>query len=120
MAKKILVIDDDQLNVKLVKARLESAQYEVITAFDGDEGLVKVQKDKPDLIILDVEMPKMNGYTFLLELKKLGDLSKTPVVVLTAHGENEPIFTLKGARGYLIKPINFDILFGKLTSLLGS
>ncbi len=120
MAKKILIIDDDQLNVKLVKARLETNGYEVVTAGDGAEGLQKVVKDKPDLIILDVQMPSMNGYTFMLEFRKLPDFTRVPVVVLTAHEEMQPIFSLKGVRGYLVKPIKFELLFEKLNTLLGA
>ena len=118
MAKKILVIDDDQLNIKLVKSRLESNGYLVITAMDGEEGLQKVLNDKPDLIILDVQMPKMNGYTFMLEFRKLSEFTAIPVIVLTAHEEMQPIFTLKGVRGYLVKPIKFELLFEKLNALL--
>ena len=119
MGKKILVIDDDQLNVQLVKSRLEASHYEVITAYDGEEGLMKVQTEGPDLIILDVQMPKMNGYTFMIELKKSEINNKTPVIVLTAHEEMQPIFTLKGVRGYLVKPIKFEQLFEKMEALLG-
>ncbi len=119
MPQKILIIDDDLLNVKLLKTRLESNHYEVITAANGEEGLQKVVKEKPDAIILDVQMPKMNGYTFMLEFRKLGDVSMIPVIVLTAHGEMQPIFTLKGVRGYIVKPIQFELLFEKLNSLLG-
>ena len=119
MAKKILVIDDDQLNVKLLKLRLESSQYEVVTAYDGKEGLSKVSREKPDLIILDVQVPKVNGYTFMLEFKRMEEFSRVPVIVLTAHEEMQPIFTLKGVRGYLVKPIKFEMLFEKLDALLG-
>ena len=119
MGKKILVVDDDQLNVKLVQTRLESNNFEVITAFDGEEGLSKIEKEKPDLIILDVQMPKMNGYTFMLEFKKMEEFNRVPVIVLTAHEEMQPIFTLKGVRGYLVKPIKFEQLFEKLDALLG-
>ena len=115
MAKKILVVDDDQINVKLVKARLETANFEVLTAFDGDVGLEKVRTEKPDLIILDVQMPRMNGYTFMIELKKIESAKGVPVIVLTAHETMQPIFTLKGVKGYLVKPLNFDQLFEKIT-----
>ena len=119
MAKKILVIDDDQLNVKLVQSRLEASDYVVVSALDGDEGLQLIEKERPDLIILDVKMPKMNGYTFMLEFRKLEGFNRIPVIVLTAHEEMQPIFTLKGVRGYLVKPIKFEQLFEKLDALLG-
>ena len=117
--KKILIIDDDRMNTLLVQSRLQSSQYEVIYASDGVSGLEKVKSEKPDLIILDVEMPRMNGYTFMNEFKKM-DLSQTiPVVVLTSHSENQPIFGLKGVRGYLIKPIDMTVLEEKLKQCLG-
>jgi CheY-like chemotaxis protein len=119
MPKKILVIDDDELNLKLVKSRLEASGYEVSTANDGDVGVQKLLKEKADLIILDVQMPRMNGYTFMLEFRKYPEVANTPVIVLTAHEEMQPIFTLKGVRGYLVKPIKFELLFEKLNALLG-
>jgi len=108
MAKKILVVDDNQFNVQLVQARLEQKNYEVITAFDGQEGLEKARSEKPDLILLDVQMPEMNGYTFMVELEKIDGLGEMPVIVLTAHQEMQPIFERKGVKGYFIKPLNFD------------
>jgi CheY-like chemotaxis protein len=119
MAKKILLIDDDKLNITLTQTRLESKGYEVAAAYNGEEGLLAVEEFLPDLIILDVEMPVMNGYTFLNTLKKKEkEYSSIPVLVLTAHDEMQPIFQLKGVRGYLIKPINFDLLFEKISEQL--
>ena len=120
MPKKILVIDDDETSIKFLQTRLEQNKYEVITAHDGVSGLQKVLQENPDLIILDVEMPKMNGYTFMLEFKKLAELSLVPVIVLTAHEEMQPIFVLKGVRGYLVKPVKFEDLLEKLTVLFTS
>ena len=111
MPKKILVIDDDALNVKLVTGRLQKEGYEVIAAFDGDVGLEKVKEENPDFIILDVEMPRMSGYSFMLELKKMESCNSIPVVALTAHEDMQPIFELKGVKGYLIKPVDFEKLF---------
>ena len=110
MAKKILVIDDDRTNVKLVQSRLEKEGFFVITAFDGDVGLQKAKLSPPHVIILDVEMPEMNGYTFLLELQKIKELRKLPIIVLTAHGEMEPIFKKHLVKGYFIKPGDFNQL----------
>ena len=110
MTKKILVIDDDRTNVKLVQNRLEKEGYFVITAFDGEVGLQKVKLSPPDVIILDVEMPEMNGYTFLLELQKIKELSQLPVIILTSHKEVEPIFKMNRVKGFLIKPGDFKKL----------
>ena len=120
MGKKILVIDDNQFNVQLVQARLEQKQYEVAAAFSGQEGLEKVKSEKPDLILLDVQMPEMNGYTFMMELDKIQESREIPVIVLTAHQEMQPIFQRKGVKGYLIKPLNFDDLNKLIEECLGN
>ena len=70
--------------------------------------LEKALAETPDLILLDVQMPEMNGYTFMLELEKIKECVNIPVIVLTAHQEMQPIFERKGVKGYLIKPLNFD------------
>jgi len=113
MAYKILIIDDDQVTIKIMKARLEKEGYESLVALDGDVGLEKVKSDTPQLILLDVEMPRLNGYTFMIELKKIEDKisKKIPVIILTSHEEMQPVFELKGVKGYLMKPVDFEKLF---------
>lgn len=114
MAYKILCIDDDQVNIKILQKRLEEKGYEVMLALDGEMGLQRAKETKPDLIILDVEMPTMDGYQFMMQRNKKPELITTPVIVLTAHEEMQPIFELKGVKDYLVKPINFELLFEKL------
>lgn len=119
MSKKILIIDDDQVNVQLVRSRLEQNGYSVISALDGAVGLEMVDAEKPDLVILDVEMPGMNGYTFMTQLRKRGGIAPLPpVIVLTAHETMQPIFTLKGVRGYMVKPLKIDELLRKIEECL--
>lgn len=121
MAKKILVIDDNETNVALVQARLEKKEYDVVVAYDGDTGLDVMEKEMPDLILLDVQMPIMSGYEFMVEKEKKDDPFKSiPVIILTAHDEMQPIFQRRGVEGYLIKPINFDALYQKMNECLGS
>ena len=117
MSYKILLVDDDQINTKIVQKRLEEKGYTVILALDGEAGLQRAKSEKPDLIILDVEMPKMDGYQFMMQRNKEPDLVGTPVIILTAHEEMQPIFSLKGVKNYLVKPINFDVLFKKLEEI---
>ena len=114
MAYKILCVDDDQINIKVMQKRLEEKGYEVLIALDGEAGLQRAVSDQPHLIILDVEMPKMDGYQFMMQRNKNKALVNTPVIVLTAHEEMQPIFEMKGVKDYLVKPINFDILFEKM------
>ncbi|MFA5060017.1 MAG: response regulator [Candidatus Omnitrophota bacterium] len=108
MSKKVLVVDDDPVVLKLVKSRLEANQYEVTTASDGDEGLQKLKTQKPDLIILDVEMPRMDGYTFVVELKKHDDLKNIPIIILTAKEHLKDLFKLEGIRDYIVKPFKAE------------
>ena len=114
MGKTILVVDDDAVSRELVKRRLEENGYQMMTAQDGTEALEAVQKTRPDLLLLDIQMPKMNGYSFITELRKWeGESaapSNIPVIVLTAHDKMEPIFKRHGARGYILKPLDMDNL----------
>jgi len=119
MPSKILLIDDDQVNVKLVETQLTKEGFNVVVAAEGEEGLAKAKDEQPDLIILDVEMPNMNGYTFLTELKKT-EQKGIPVIVLTAHEENQPIFKLKGVKDYIVKPVEVDDLIFKIKALTDS
>ncbi|MCK5450813.1 MAG: response regulator [Candidatus Omnitrophica bacterium] len=106
--KKILVIDDEPLIVKLVKSRLEGQNYEVVTAVNGYDGLEKVHQENPDLIIADIMMPKMDGYTFVRELRK--EQNKTPVIILTAKSGMVDLFEEEGVSDYVQKPFETEDL----------
>lgn len=114
MAIKILIIDDEPDFVEMTKMRLESADYEVTTAFDGSSGLYAAQRDSPDLILLDVMMPGVDGFEVLRELRKNSATRSVPVVMLTAKGETKWIFKAQalGATDYLIKPCESEDLLG--------
>lgn len=84
---KILLVDDDPDFVTATRVVLESKPYEVIVAYDGDEGLKKAKEDRPDLIILDVIMPMKDGFMVCQQLKKDPQLSSIPVLMLTAFSE---------------------------------
>ena len=109
MAHKILLIDDDKGIVEVIKNVLSGQNYEIVTAFDGKEGLEKVQNEDPDLIVLDIRMPSMNGYEFMRTLRTERNSSgkpMVPVIVLTAKEKMEEVFKLEGAKGYLVKPVD--------------
>ena len=110
MGKKILVIDDDPALTRMVDSYFTSHGYEVIVAFDGDEGLEKIKADVPDLIILDVQMPKMNGYTFVHEMKKIPQSENIPIIVLTAKQGMAEIFKVEGVKDYITKPFAMEKL----------
>ncbi|MBZ0167563.1 MAG: response regulator, partial [Candidatus Omnitrophica bacterium] len=110
MAHKILVIDDERVSLSLVKFGLAANQYDVSTAEDGDVGLEMVKSVKPDLIVLDIGMPKLNGYEFMQELKALEGHERTPVIILTANETMEDVFKLEGSQEYIVKPVDISTL----------
>ena len=117
---KIVVIDDERDMVQLLRIELETEGYVVSAAFDGKSGLELIQKVKPDLVLLDVMMPEMNGYE-VLELLKQDPLTKAiPVVMLTAKGlENEIQKGLDlGADEYVSKPFHPGLLIKRIQTLL--
>lgn len=118
--KKILVVDDEGELVKGLQIRLEASGFEVIAAFDGQEGLEKARDEKPDLILLDVMMPKMNGYQVCRELKNDENTKNIVVIMLTAKGQESDKFWGKevGANDYVIKPFESSELMEKIKELL--
>jgi len=122
---KILLIDDDPDFVESTKIVLESKPYEVVVAYEGEEGLRKAEEEKPDLIILDVIMPVKDGFTAAEQLKKDPQLSKIPVVMLTAFAEKGGETTIPTSRGftleaedYIDKPVSPEELLKRVERLL--
>jgi DNA-binding response OmpR family regulator len=105
--KKILAVDDHVHIVRLIQVNLER-DFHVITAADGEEGLVKAREERPDLILLDVVMPKKDGFTMLTELKEDPALRSIPVIMLTVKVQNQDIVRglHEGALYYLPKPFH--------------
>lgn len=117
---KILIIDDEIELTELVKFRLENQGYQVIVAYDGIGGLAKAREEKPDLIILDVMLPGMDGYKICRLLKFDEQYKKIPIIMFTARLEaNEPKMSAQmGAEAYLAKPFEPTILLEKVKELL--
>ncbi len=117
MPKCILVVDDDRMNVALLKGTLVSKGFDVLTAGDGEEALEELKKKVADLILLDVQMPKMDGYTFIM--KKVADpaISNIPVIVLTAEKRTEALFKRHGVKSYLLKPIDTEDLINQIQAI---
>jgi len=106
--KKILAVDDEKHIVRLVQVNLERAGYEVVTANDGKEALQKVQEEKPDLVVLDVMMPYMDGFEVLQNLRRNPSTREIPVIMLTAKAQDADVFKgwQSGVDCYLTKPFN--------------
>jgi len=108
MPKKILAVDDERHIVRLVQVNLERAGYEVVTAFDGKDALEKVASEQPDLVVLDVMMPYMDGFEVLQNLRKNPNTRELPVIMLTAKAQDADVFRgwQSGVDCYLTKPFN--------------
>lgn len=108
MPKKILAVDDERHIVRLVQVNLERAGYHVVTAFDGKEALEKVEAENPDLVVLDVMMPYMDGFEVLQTLRKNPNTRDLPVIMLTAKAQDADVFRgwQSGVDCYLTKPFN--------------
>jgi len=102
---KILLVDDDVDLVKVMSGALESKAYEVLVAYDGQEGLEKARKEKPDLVVLDILMPEVDGFAFADQFSKDPVLAKIPVLALTSFSESlgQP-FPFEVSE-YIVKPI---------------
>lgn len=121
MAKaRIAYVDDDSELRTVVSQFLEEHDFEVLLAADGEEGLGLILEERPDLVILDVMMPKQNGWEVVKSLKSHPELKSTPVLMLTGIGAtlNEMTAPLYGANGHLDKPFEFDTLLDKVEELL--
>ncbi len=120
-AHKILLIDDDTMFISLVKNRLKSNGYEVVTASEAPAGLEIAMKGSPDLIILDVMMPIINGYNICRLLKSEADCKDIPIILLTARSaeDDQKIGQEVGADAYLFKPLDTNALLNKIRELLG-
>lgn len=121
MTKRILVIDDEPELVKAIQIRLEIAGYETLVAHDGMEGLDKARKENPDLILLDLMLPKMDGYKVCALLKRDKNYSKIPVIMLTARTleKQQKLGIELGADAYITKPFQYEVVLAKIKELLG-
>lgn len=108
MPLKVLVCDDERHIVRLIQVNLERQGYQVVTAFDGKEGLEKIRSEKPNLVVLDVMMPYMDGFEVLKTIRREPETENLPVIMLTAKAQDKDVFEgyHYGADMYLTKPFN--------------
>jgi len=116
MAKKIFIVEDELDFLSTLTERLEFEGFVVATAVDGEEALRKIPEEKPDLILLDIMLPEMNGYQVCRELKSNPETKTIPVVVVTAKSQESDKFWAKetGADDYLTKPFEMEELLQKI------
>lgn len=119
MSEKILIVDDDPVIVRLIETILQEYGYDTVTAFDGIDAMLQIERERPDLVVLDIVMPEINGYDICCELRFDNKHGKIPIIILT-ETERE-IDEKVGARvniEYLHKPLNPKLLLDKIELLL--
>lgn len=118
--KRILVVDDEMDLAEMVRFRLEANGYEILLAHDGQQALEVARKEKPDLIILDLMLPKMDGYKVCGLLKMDSRYTNIPVIIFTAKAQVDDMKLGEeaGANAYLTKPFEPAVLLGKIKELL--
>ncbi|MGD0708350.1 MAG: response regulator [Anaerolineaceae bacterium] len=118
----ILVIEDNEQNMYLVTFILEKYGYQVIQARNGIEGVALARQKKPDMVLLDIQLPIMDGYAVARELRKNEELSRTQIVAITSYampGDREHALEA-GCSGYIEKPINPDTFVAQIEGYLNS
>src|SRR3972149_11504568 len=117
---RVLVVDDESDIVSTIQYRLKFCEFDVITASNGKEGLEKAANEKPDIILLDINMPVMDGHEMLERLKNRPDLKDTPVIMLTAYSDRKDIAKAAdlGIADYVTKPFDFTELMEKISNAL--
>jgi DNA-binding response OmpR family regulator len=119
--KKILLVDDSATILMMERMILSKGPYEVITAVDGEDAVAKAASERPDLILMDVVMPKMNGFDAVRRIRQSSEVGSTPIIMVTTRGEMENVEAgfSSGCNDYVTKPINGAELMTKLKALLG-
>jgi len=117
---RILIVDDNKVNVELLRTQLKPYQYDVDVSYDGEDALAKIQKTRPDLVLLDLMMPKISGFEICRSIKQNKETQFIPVIVITALQElDDKLKAIElGADDFLVKPINRLELTTRIKSLL--
>jgi CheY-like chemotaxis protein len=118
---KVLIVDDEPFNVDYLTQELEDSNYQIISACNGKEALEKIQGEQPDLVLLDLMMPVLDGFGVLAQLKGDPMLRDIPVIITSAANDSRSIVRgiKQGAEDYLTKPIDENLLMTKLKEYLG-
>ncbi len=118
---KVLVVEDNEMNRDMLSRRLQRRGYEVIVSVDGEDGVRKARSDSPDIILMDMDLPILDGWAATRKLKASPETRSIPVIALTAHamaGDREKALEA-GCDDYDTKPVEFSRLTEKMEKLLG-
>ncbi len=121
MKKRVLVVEDQEDNRRIMRDLLNNAGYEVIEAVTGDEGVAKADSHQPDLILMDIQLPGIDGYEATRRIKAKPELADTPIVVVTSYalsGDDAKAFDA-GCDAYLSKPVSPSKILATIREFLG-
>lgn len=116
---KILVVDDNPTNLRLIRMVMKTRSVELVEAVDGPEALAKALAERPDVILMDIQLPRMSGLEVMEKLQGEPNFPRTPVIAFTAHamqGDREK-FLAAGFAGYITKPINTRTVFDEIQEI---
>lgn len=121
MSKRVLIVDDSKAIRQSISFVLDQGGYEVLEACDGADGLEKLKDEKVDLIITDVNMPNLDGISFIKKVRQMDDLKYTPILVLTTESQKSVMEEGKaaGATGWIVKPFSTDKLIAAVKKVCG-
>lgn len=119
-SKTIFLIDDDPTVSTILVPFLKKKGYDVLLATNGEDAIDILKKQLPQLILLDVQMPRMNGYSFIIQIQNIPGASQIPIIVMTAKDGMAEIFKVEGAKEYLTKPVDHDRLLELLHQYIGA
>jgi two-component system cell cycle response regulator DivK len=122
MSNRILVVEDNEMNMQLFEYLLEESGFEIIKATTGEEALKLATASRPDLILMDIHLPGMDGLSVVRELKAGGEMEGVPILALTAHAMrgDKDRFLQAGCDGYISKPIDVKTFIPSIQQFLGS
>ena len=119
---KILYVEDNEDNVYMLSRRLKRKGFEIVVAVDGEQGVEMASSEKPDLILMDLSLPKMDGWTATKHIKSNDHLKSIPIIALSAHAmeEHKQRAIDSGCNDYDTKPVDIDRLLSKIAAQLGT
>ena len=119
---KILYVEDNEDNVYMLSRRLKRKGFEIVIAVDGEQGVEMASSEKPDLILMDLSLPKMDGWTATKQIKSKDELKSIPIIALSAHAmeEHKQRALDSGCNDYDTKPVDINRLLSKISEQLGT
>ena len=119
---KILYVEDNEDNVYMLSRRLKRKGFEIVIAVDGEQGVEMASSEKPDLILMDLSLPKMDGWTATKHIKSNNELKAIPIIALSAHAmeEHKQRALDSGCNDYDTKPVDINRLLSKISEQLGT